>query len=121
MSKNYRTKKTKRIKIKFSLKSLLGLRNFKALSFIRETTNTVNDANIDDTDEYLNINKTTTHVKINNRLNWRDRANKIPKYVATPLPPLNFNHIGKICPRNAIIHDKNISSGKYICEFITGI
>ena len=28
-------------------------------------------------------------------------ANKIPTYVATPLPPLKFNQIGKTCPKNA--------------------
>ena len=29
-------------------------------------------------------------------------ANRIPTYVATPFPPLNFNHIGNTWPRNAL-------------------
>ena len=55
----------------------------------------VNEANIEDTDEYLNIRVTTSHVNINKKPNWIDRASRIPKYVATPFPPLNFNQIGK--------------------------
>ena len=27
--------------------------------------------------------------------------NKIPTYVATPLPPLNLSHSGKTCPKKA--------------------
>ena len=27
--------------------------------------------------------------------------NKIPTYVATPLPPLNLSHIGNTCPKKA--------------------
>ena len=67
----------------------------KDVSFIKEITNTENEANIEDSDEYLNINVRIIQVKINNKLSCKDRANKIPKYVATPLPPLNRSHIGK--------------------------
>ena len=41
--------------------------------------NTVKEENIDDTDEYLKINKTTIHVKMNKKLNCNDKANNIPK------------------------------------------
>jgi hypothetical protein len=49
--------------------------------------NTVRVANSDDIEEYLNIKEVTNHVKINKKLSCNDIANKIPKYVATPLPP----------------------------------
>ena len=39
--------------------------------------------------------ETTSQVNINKRHNLIDRARKIPRYVATTLPPLNFNQIGK--------------------------
>ena len=42
------------------------------------------------------------HVKINNTANSIDKANNTPKYVATPFPPLNFNQIGKTCPKKTI-------------------
>ena len=67
-----------------------------ALNFNTEITKTVNEANIEDREEYLKIKETITHVKINKRLSVIEKANKIPKYVATPFPPLNFNHIGNI-------------------------
>ena len=82
------------------------------LSFSTETTATVREENIDDSDEYLNIRDTTTHVKINSKLKLNDKANKTPRYVATPLPPLNFSQIGKICPRKTIKADNCISCGK---------
>ena len=66
---------------------------------IKATINTVKEENIDDTDEYLNIKKTTNHVTINKILSCIDIANSTPKYVATPYPPLNFIHNGKICPK----------------------
>ena len=40
---------------------------------------TVKEENIDDNEEYLNINATTTHVNINRRLNPYDKANSTPK------------------------------------------
>ncbi len=54
------------------LSSLIGksiLIDFNTVFFIRLTTKTVNEANIDDNEEYLNISYTTNHVKINNKLN----------------------------------------------------
>ena len=76
-----------------------------AVSLIKVTTNTVKDENIEDRDEYLNINETVNHVKINKIPNRIDKASKIPRYVATPLPPLNFNQTGKTCPKKASRHD----------------
>ena len=78
----------------------------KAVSFTNVITRTVNDANIEDSDEYLNIKATSIHVNIKSKLNCNDRANKIPKYVATPFPPLNFSHKGKRWPKKADKHDK---------------
>ncbi len=43
--------------------------DFNAVSLIKVTINTVIEENIEDTEEYLNINKTTTQVKINKKLN----------------------------------------------------
>ena len=73
-----------------------GLIAFKAVSLIKVTTNTVIVANIEDKDEYLKIKDTTAQVKINKKLKPKDIANKIPKYVATPFPPLNFSQTGKM-------------------------
>ena len=83
------------------------------ISLIDDTTKTVNDENMDETEEYLNIKETTTHVKINNKLNCKDNANNIPKYVATPFPPLNFNHTGNKCPKKTNNEATIINSGKY--------
>ena len=73
---------------------------------MKVTTKTVNDPNNEDSEEYLNIRETTNQVKINKKLNCRDKANNIPRYVATPFPPLNFSQIGKRCPKNANRDDK---------------
>ena len=78
----------------------------RAVSLIKFTINTVKDENIEDRDEYLNIRETVSHVNTNRRPNCIDRASKIPRYVATPFPPLNFSQIGKTCPKKANRHDK---------------
>ena len=85
-------------KINFKLLAEIKLELIKVIvvSLKDATTRTVNDEKIDATEENLNINATTIQVKINRKLKLNERANKAPKYVATPLPPLNFNHIGKI-------------------------
>ena len=38
--------------------------------------------------------------------------NKIPTYVATPFPPLNFNQIGNTCPKKAHNEEMYIDSWK---------
>ena len=98
----------------------LGLIFFKAVFFTKKTIKTVKDENIDDKEEYLNIRLTTNHVKIKRKLNSNDMANSIPRYVATPLPPLNFNQIGKTCPKKVMMQDNWVNSGKYFKEIITG-
>ena len=75
---------------------MLGLVASITLSLIIVTIMIVSEENIDETDEYLNIKDTITHVKINKILRDNVKANKTPKYVATPFPPLNFNQIGKM-------------------------
>ena len=57
-------------------------------------------ANNDESDEYLKIKYKMIHVEINNNPNNTYIQNKKPTYVATPFPPLNFNHKGKTCPIN---------------------
>ena len=114
-------KKMNKITLIFWSKILSGEIIFKALSFMKETTKTVKDENIEDTDEYLKINEITNQENINKKLSWTDSAKRIPKYVATPFPPLNFNHTGKICPKNTIKHDNWINSGKFWAVNITGI
>ena len=83
----------------------------KKTSLTRLTTNTVSEEKIDDTDEYLNISKTTTHVNINIIESWIDNAEIIPKYVATPFAPLNFNQTGNTWPKNVNRHDNLTHSG----------
>ena len=69
------------------------------VSLNKLTIKTVKEANIEDNDEYLKIKEITNHVKINNNPYSKVTANKIPRYVATPLPPLNLSHIGNTCPK----------------------
>ena len=83
----------------------LGLIFFKAVFFTKKTIKTVKDENIDDKEEYLNISATTNHVKIKSELNCNDIAKSIPRYVAIPLPPLNFNQIGNTCPKKVMMQD----------------
>ena len=68
-------------------------------SFMKAIANTVIEAKIEDKEEYLNIKATVIQVNINSNVKLYDRTNKTPIKVATPFPPLNFNHIGKMCPR----------------------
>ena len=45
----------------------------------------------------------------------------IPRYVATPFPPLNFNHIEKTCPKKIDKDDRNKNSGYWYLIISTGI
>ena len=47
-------------------------------------------------DEYLEIQATIIQVNKKHSPIRKLKPNKKPIYVATPLPPLNFNQIGKI-------------------------
>ena len=51
---------------------------FIKVSFMKFTTKTVKDANIEDTEEYLNISDTTNQVNPNNKNNCNDKAASIP-------------------------------------------
>ena len=53
------------------------------ISLIDCTTNTVNEANIEDKEEYLNIRDIANHVNINNKLSCKDNANKNKKQETT--------------------------------------
>ena len=46
-------------------------------------------------EENLVIYKIINHEITKTTANLRDKANIIPRYVATPFPPLNFNQTGK--------------------------
>ena len=96
-------------------------KDFNAVSLINETIKTVKLENIDDTDEYLKISETTTQVKIKSKLNWIDKANSTPRYVATPFPPLKFSHTGNKCPKKTIRHDNGNNSGKYLSVMVTAM
>ena len=113
-------KKIKRINIVFSEKSVFSFNDFITFSSIKLTAKTVKVENIDDTEEYLKIRDTTNQVNIKTKDNWSDRANNIPKYVATPFPPLNFNQNGNRWPKKANKHDKSIKFGKNSIVIITG-
>ncbi len=85
---------------------------FTAFSLKKVTTKTVKEENMDDSEEYLKIKNTTTHVNINKNPKLMDSASNIPRYVATPFPPLNFIQKGKICPKKASKAESCIYSGK---------
>ena len=55
--------------IPIQMHSFEWLIDFKTVSLIKVTTKTVNDANIEESEEYLNIKETTNQVKINKKLN----------------------------------------------------
>ena len=51
---------------------------FIKVSFMKFTTKTVKEANIEDTDEYLNISDITNQVNANKKNNCNDKAARIP-------------------------------------------
>ena len=64
------------------------------------------DPIIDDKDAYLKIIATSNQVKPKIIPNEKEIPKMMPRYTATPFPPLNFNHNGKICPIKQINADK---------------
>ena len=56
----------------------------------------VSEPTSDDKDEYLDNRKIISHELQKIKPKKIFIANNIPTYVATPLPPLNFNQTGKI-------------------------
>ena len=77
-----------------------------------EIINIINDEMIDDKEEYLVIKAISTQDKQKINPSLSDKISSIPRYVATPLPPLNFNQTGNICPRNTARLDKKIKFEK---------
>ena len=69
-------------------------------------SNTIKDEIIEPNETYLEIKVITDHDIINIAGKIKSNANNTPKYVATPLPPLNFSQIEKTCPKNTIRQDK---------------
>ena len=67
---------------------------------------------IDDNDAYLNKKDKTSQVIPKIRKNLYESANITPRYVATPLPPLNFNQTGKIWPMKQIKAEYEIRFSK---------
>jgi len=56
---------------------------------------------IDESEEYLNIKNITPQLATKIIPSKKFIENKIPTYVATPLPPLNLSQIGNTCPKKA--------------------
>ena len=56
----------------------------------------------EDRDEYFEIKKIIIQVIANIKMKIIFKLKSIPTYVATPLPPLNFNQIGKTCPKKTL-------------------
>src|SRR4051812_15002432 len=54
-----------------------------------------------DNEDILVRRPVRTHTKAANNPKGKERAVSTPRAVATPLPPLNFSQMGKICPRTA--------------------
>ena len=67
---------------------------------------------MDDNDAYLNKKDKTSQVIPKIRKNLYESANITPRYVATPLPPLNFNQMGKIWPIKQIKAEYEIRLSK---------
>mgnify|MGYP001506328808 CR=1 FL=1 len=59
-------------------------------------------------EEYRKKKNITIQVNINTNAIGILSANNTPKVVATPLPPLNFNHIVNMWPRTTKTADKYI-------------
>ena len=48
--------------------------------------------------DILNNKTNKLHISIDIIASGHEKAAMIPKEVATPFPPLNFNHMGNMCP-----------------------
>ena len=78
-----------------------------------------NDDFIIDSTEYLKIKAKVTQQIPKTIAREKDNAVIIPRYTATPFPPLKFNQIGKMWPIKQIRPDKKTRSLKYIREINT--
>ena len=85
----------------------------------------INDTK-EEREDFLNIKATIIHNKTVVKPLIGCNANITPIAVATPLPPLNFNHIGKQWPSTTPSADietiiSNISGGENKYKFFTAI
>ena len=87
----------------------------------KEIIKITSDETIEDKEEYFDIKAINIQKIQKKRPSFNDKAKIIPRYVATPFPPLNFNQIGNIWPRKAIRPDKKIKSGKKYLVIKIGI
>ena len=85
---------------------------------IIEYDNTEKAPIIEANDEYLKIRAIIIQDKTKINPKGNDNAIIIPRYTATPFPPLKLNQTGNICPIKQISADKKIKSLKYIEEMI---
>ena len=67
---------------------------------------------IDESEEYLNSKNTIPQLATKISPNKIFIENKIPTYVATPLPPLNLSHTGNTCPKKTQSDEIYINSEK---------
>ena len=79
-----------------------------------EQIKTINVEIIDDRDANLNNKENIIQLITKIIKNLKDIAKIIPRYVATPFPPLSFNQIGKIWPIKQIKAENEIWFSKYI-------
>ena len=73
----------------------LMLKFFKMIEYKKIT----NDDISEDKEEYFDRYKTISQLVTKINPNEIEKAKRTPRYTAIPLPPLNFNQMGKICPR----------------------
>ena len=81
--------------IKIIKKNMLRFKLLKTIEYKKIT----NDEISDDKEEYFYKYKTINQLAIKINPKEIEKAKRIPRYTAIPFPPLNFNQIGKICPR----------------------
>ena len=69
--------------------------------------NKIKSDDINEANEAYFVKKIITiHRNVNTIASQIFIANNIPKYVATPFPPLNLSHIGNKCPKKTTKADK---------------
>ena len=72
------------------------------------------------TDTAKESKKIIIHVRPKTKPYIKFTLKRIPTYVATPFPPLNFNQIGKTCPKKTIKAERCKYSEKNCCVITTG-
>ena len=78
-------------KIKSINEQLEFSKKYPKIKTIIEETIEAKDANLKSKDKVIQLTPKT-------KKKLKDNAKITPRYVATPLPPLNFNQTGKMCP-----------------------